>query len=77
MFDDLQGKVVPDEYDELSYCQYDSDASTIYGISAFVAVLVSQTLIQVVTRCLCFGRGLTVGPSKACAVCFFVFSWLV
>ena len=32
----MQGKVVPDEYDQRSYCLYDTDASTVYGVSAFL-----------------------------------------
>ena len=28
--------MVPDEYDERSYCLYDTDASTVYGVSAFL-----------------------------------------
>ena len=49
-----QGKVVPDEYDERSYCLYDTDASTVYGVCAFFVLLLAQLLVTGVTRCLCF-----------------------
>ncbi|XP_008809158.1 uncharacterized protein LOC103720955 [Phoenix dactylifera] len=70
------GRVVPDEYDERTYCQYDSDASTAYGMGAFGMLLVSQAVVSAVTRCLFFGRGLTAGGPRACAVASFALSWL-
>ncbi|XP_058088032.1 uncharacterized protein LOC131235000 [Magnolia sinica] len=70
------GNVVPDEYDEATYCVYDSDASTLYGLAAFFLLLISHALLNGVTRCLCFGRGLTPGGSRASAVCFFIVSWV-
>ncbi|OVA04950.1 Protein of unknown function DUF1218 [Macleaya cordata] len=70
------GVVVPDEYDERTYCVYSTDASTTYGLSAFALLLVSQALLNGVTRCLCFGRGLMSGSSKTFAVFFFVVSWV-
>ncbi|XP_008782312.1 uncharacterized protein LOC103701871 [Phoenix dactylifera] len=69
------GRVVPDEYDERTYCQYDSDASTAYGLGAFGMLLLSQAVVSGVTRCLCFGRGLTPGRTRACAVASFVLFW--
>ncbi|KAK6931539.1 DESIGUAL/Modifying wall lignin-1/2 [Dillenia turbinata] len=69
-------KVVPDEYDERTYCVYTTDASTVYGLSALGLLLISQTVLNGVTRCLCFGRGLMRGTTSAtCAVFFFIFSW--
>ncbi|XXG45369.1 hypothetical protein AAC387_Pa02g0470 [Persea americana] len=70
------GKVVPDEYDDRSYCVYDTDASTMYGLSAFILVLLSQAVVTGVAKCLCCGRGLTPGASRTCALFFFVLSWL-
>ncbi|KAK6921704.1 Myc-type, basic helix-loop-helix (bHLH) domain, partial [Dillenia turbinata] len=70
-------KVVSDEYDERTYCVYTTDASTVYGLSAFGLLLISQTVLYGVTRCLCFGRGLMSGTTSAtCAVFFFIFSCL-
>ncbi|XP_047311360.1 uncharacterized protein LOC124914795 [Impatiens glandulifera] len=69
-------KVVPDEYDEKTYCVYDSDASTLYGLTAFGLLLLSQGIVNGVTKCLCFGKGLSSGKYTICAVFFFVFSWV-
>ncbi|KAL3510715.1 hypothetical protein ACH5RR_030116 [Cinchona calisaya] len=70
-------KVVPDEYDERTYCVYDTDASTAYGLSAFGLLLISQTVLNAVTKCFCFGKGMMVGRSTTtCAVFFFIFSWV-
>ncbi|CAL5007178.1 unnamed protein product [Urochloa decumbens] len=66
------GKVVPDEYDDRSYCLYDSDASTVYGASAFFVLLLQQTIVTAATRCLCLGPALS---SRGCAVAAFVLSW--
>uniref|UniRef100_K3YKD4 Fiber protein Fb34 n=1 Tax=Setaria italica TaxID=4555 RepID=K3YKD4_SETIT len=68
------GKVVPDEYDDRSYCLYDSDASTVYGVSAFFVLLLQQAIVTAATRCLCFGPALS---SRCCAVAAFVLSWCV
>ncbi|MCL7044190.1 hypothetical protein MKW94_005231 [Papaver nudicaule] len=71
------GKLVPDEYDETKFCVYTTDASTVYGLTAFGLLLLSQGIVNGVTKCLCFGRGLTNGTSsKTFSVIFFVISWL-
>lgn len=71
-----KAKVVPDKYDERTYCLYDSDASTAYGLSAFGLLLISQTVVNGVTKCFCFGKGLTTGSSlTAWTVFFYIFSW--
>ncbi|KAJ6718814.1 AEROBIC COPROPORPHYRINOGEN-III OXIDASE (DUF1218) [Salix purpurea] len=70
-------RVAPDQYDERTYCVYDSDASTVYGLAAFGLILMSQVIVNGVTRCLCFGKGLVTGScSTTCAIIFFIFSWL-
>ncbi|CAN6675569.1 unnamed protein product [Malus baccata var. baccata] len=68
-------KIVPDEYDERTYCVYGTDASTVYGLAACGLLLVSQAVINGVTRCLCCGKGLVTGSSTTWTVFFFVFSW--
>lgn len=73
----VKAKVVPDMYDEKSYCVYESDASTLYGLTAFGLLLISQALLNAVTRCLCFGKGLVSGRSTTWAVFFFIVSWSV
>ncbi|XP_059655478.1 uncharacterized protein LOC132302588 [Cornus florida] len=69
-------KVVPDKYDERTYCVYGSDASTAYGLTAFGLLLISQTLVNGVTKCLCFGKGLMGRTYTTCAIFFFIFSWV-
>ncbi|KAI3817218.1 hypothetical protein L1987_11007 [Smallanthus sonchifolius] len=69
-------KVTPDQYDDYNYCVYASDASTAYGLSAFGLLLVSQTVVNGVTKCLCFGKGLVRGLSRTMAVFFFILSWV-
>ncbi|XP_057975082.1 uncharacterized protein LOC131162515 [Malania oleifera] len=69
-------KVQSDEYDERTYCVYDTDSSTVYGLAAFGLLLLSQTAVNSVTRCLCFGRGLTGGSATTWAIFFFIFSWV-
>ncbi|KAI3920740.1 hypothetical protein MKW98_005566 [Papaver atlanticum] len=71
------GKVIPDQYDETTFCVYTTDASTVYGLTAFGLLLLSQGIVNGVTRCLCFGRGLMDGTaSKTFSVIFFVISWV-
>jgi hypothetical protein len=70
----MQGKVVPDEYDDRSYYLYDIDASTVYGVGAVLMLLLQQVVVTSVTRCLCFGPALA---SRGCAVTAFVLSWCV
>ncbi|XP_022992987.1 uncharacterized protein LOC111489148 [Cucurbita maxima] len=67
--------VQPDEYDETTHCVYDSDASTVYGLVAFGLLLISHTVLMVVTRCLCCGKGLKSGGSTVCAIILFIVSW--
>ncbi|XP_057530464.1 uncharacterized protein LOC130808920 [Amaranthus tricolor] len=69
-------QVVPDQYDERTYCKYDSDASTLYGLAAFGLLLISHLLINGVTKCFCFGKGLVNGGSTTWAIFFFIFSWV-
>ncbi|KAL2485095.1 Protein of unknown function (DUF1218) [Abeliophyllum distichum] len=68
--------VVPDKYDEKTYCLYGTDASTVYGLTAFGLLFISQAVVNGVTKCLCFGRGMMGGSSTTCAVFFFIFSWV-
>ncbi|KFK41233.1 hypothetical protein AALP_AA2G103100 [Arabis alpina] len=69
--------VVPDLYDEKTFCMYGTTASTVYGMSAFGLLLVSQTVVNGVTKCLCFGKGLVTGTSYTVwSIVFFVISWV-
>ncbi|KAG1330670.1 putative Non-specific lipid-transfer protein 2 [Cocos nucifera] len=71
------GRVVPDEYDERTYCQYDSDASTAYGLGAVGMLLVTQAVVSGVTRCLCFGRGLTPGNPGPLVDCSSIWGYVL
>lgn len=70
------GVVVPDKYDERTYCVYNSDIATWYGVGAFLFLLVSQGLVMAFTRCLCCGSVLKPGGSRAWAIILFFVSWL-
>lgn len=70
------GRVVPDKYDELSYCVYDSDMATGYGAAAAVLLLGSHLLLHSLSRCLCCGAPLSPGASRASAIIFFFLSWI-
>lgn len=75
------GRVVPDMYDEYTYCSYNSDASTAYGLAAFGLLLLSQTLLSTVTKCFCFrsrhpAAAANPGGGRSSAICCVVFFWL-
>nr|GMD92456.1 uncharacterized protein LOC109150658 [Ipomoea batatas] len=65
-----------DSDDEYSYCVYDSDIATGFGVGAFLFLMASQILIMVASRCFCCGRALSPGGSRACAVLLFIICWL-
>lgn len=71
----FQAKVVPDEYDDRTFCVYTTDASTVYGLAAFGLLLLSQAVLNGITRCFCCGKGLVSGCSTTTAVIFFILSW--
>ncbi|KAK2405262.1 fiber [Trifolium repens] len=71
-----EATVQPDEYDDRTFCVYTTDASTVYGLAAFSLLLLSQTVLNAVTRCLCCGKGLVTGCSTTCAAILFTLSWL-
>ncbi|KAF2311088.1 hypothetical protein GH714_019429 [Hevea brasiliensis] len=52
-----------------TYCVYNSDVATGYGVGAFLFLLSSESLLMGVTKCMCFGRPLAqaeieLGPSS-------------
>lgn len=70
--------MVPDEYDERSFCSYDSDASTTYGLSAFALLLLSQLLVMASTRCLCCEKTVAATDRlKSSTIVSFFFCWYV
>ncbi|KAH9311846.1 hypothetical protein KI387_026881, partial [Taxus chinensis] len=44
------GRQVPDKYDDTTYCVYDSDVASGYGVGALLFLLTSQALVMGVTR---------------------------
>ncbi|KAJ3688959.1 hypothetical protein LUZ61_018123 [Rhynchospora tenuis] len=69
-------KVVSDSEKNYTYCQYDSDISTGYGVGAFFLLLASQMIVTVASRCFCCGPAMKPGGSRACALILFLFCWL-
>uniref|UniRef100_A0A0C9S1G0 TSA: Wollemia nobilis Ref_Wollemi_Transcript_25454_1251 transcribed RNA sequence n=1 Tax=Wollemia nobilis TaxID=56998 RepID=A0A0C9S1G0_9CONI len=69
-------QVVPDSNSEYTYCLYDSDIATGYGVGAFLFLLLSQLLIMGFTRCLCCGKSLRPGGSRAWAIVLFIATWV-
>ncbi|GMY18360.1 hypothetical protein FCV25MIE_13599 [Fagus crenata] len=59
-----------------SYCVYNSDVATGYGVGSFLFLLSSESLLMGVTRCMCFGRPLTPGGNRAWSIIYFVSSWV-
>ncbi|CBI29530.3 uncharacterized protein LOC100263752 [Vitis vinifera] len=59
-----------------NYCHYDSDIATGLGVGALLFLLGSQLLIMVASRCLCCGRALKPGRSRACAITLFITCWV-
>ncbi|XP_058088846.1 uncharacterized protein LOC131235610 isoform X2 [Magnolia sinica] len=65
-----------DESNNSSYCVYDSDIATGYGVGSFLFLLSSESLMMGVTKCMCFGRPLAPGGNRAWAIIYFASSWL-
>ncbi|XP_072985824.1 uncharacterized protein [Typha latifolia] len=59
-----------------TYCVYDSDVATGYGVGAFLFSLSSQSLLMAVTKCMCFGKPLAPGGNRAWSIIYFASSWL-
>nr|GLL47071.1 uncharacterized protein LOC109150399 [Ipomoea trifida] len=60
-----------------SYCVYDSDIATGFGVAAFLFLMATQFLIMLASRCcFCCGRALIPGPSRTCALLLFIICWV-
>lgn len=71
------GEVVHDPYNaNITYCVYDSDVATGYGVGSFLFLFSSQALLMGVTKCMCFGRPLAPGSNRAWSIIYFASSWL-
>ncbi|KAM3212029.1 hypothetical protein ACQJBY_065244 [Aegilops geniculata] len=71
----VHGSIVTD-INNSTYCTYDSDISTGYGVGAFLFLLSGQSLLMGVTKCMCFGQPLAPGGSRAWSIIYFVSSWI-
>lgn len=69
-----QGTIVTDTFNA-SYCVYDSDVATGYGVGSFLFLLSSQSLLMGVTKCMCFGKPLAPGGNRAWSIIYFASSW--
>ncbi|KAI4381444.1 hypothetical protein MLD38_007514 [Melastoma candidum] len=69
------GRIVVDDRANASYCVYNSDVATGYGVGGFLFLLSSESLLMGVTRCMCFGRPLAPGESRAWTIIYFTSSW--
>ncbi|WCJ24517.1 hypothetical protein M5689_006470 [Euphorbia peplus] len=58
-----------------TYCVYNSDVATGYGVGAFLFLLSSESLLMSVTKCMCFGRPLAPGGNRAWSIIYFISSW--
>ncbi|XP_050226063.1 uncharacterized protein LOC126675462 [Mercurialis annua] len=60
----------------VTYCVYNSDVATGYGVGGFLFLLSGESLLMGVTRCMCFGRALAPGGDRAWSIIYFIASWL-
>ncbi|XP_028768253.1 uncharacterized protein LOC114737874 [Neltuma alba] len=70
------GTMFRDERTNETYCIYNSDVATGYGVGAFLFLLSGESLLMGVTKCMCFGRPLTPGGNRAWSIIYFMLSWV-
>ncbi|KAA0047441.1 uncharacterized protein E5676_scaffold507G00110 [Cucumis melo var. makuwa] len=68
------GTLFEDKQRNATYCVYESDVATGYGVGAFLFLLSGQSLLMGVTKCMCFGRPLTPGGNRAWTIIYFLSS---
>ncbi|KAM7274734.1 hypothetical protein ACFE04_016600 [Oxalis oulophora] len=74
---DSSGRVIIDPANHnVTYCVYNSDVATGYGVGSFLFLLSSQSLLMGVTKCMCFGTALTPGSDRAWSIIYFASSWI-
>ncbi|XP_022938517.1 uncharacterized protein LOC111444728 isoform X1 [Cucurbita moschata] len=69
------GTLFEDKQRNATYCVYESDVATGYGVGAFLFLLSGESLLMCVTKCMCFGRPLTPGGNRAWTIIYFLSSW--
>ncbi|CAH1450427.1 unnamed protein product [Lactuca virosa] len=70
------GTIRTDNATNSTYCVYDSDIATGYGVGAFLFLLSGESLLMGVTKCMCFGSPLAPGGNRAWTIIYFTFSLL-
>ncbi|XP_010554233.1 PREDICTED: uncharacterized protein LOC104824030 [Tarenaya hassleriana] len=70
------GRTMTDEITNATYCVYNSDVATGYGVGSFLFLLSSESLLMGVTKCMCFGRPLAPGSNRAWSIIYFMSSWV-
>jgi hypothetical protein len=68
--------VLPDEEKNYSYCVYDSDIATGFGVGALLFLLLSQVVVMAASKCFCCGSAMRPGGSRSCALLFLFLCWL-
>ncbi|KAL6190311.1 hypothetical protein ACLB2K_036709 [Fragaria x ananassa] len=68
------GEIHKDEQTNQTYCVYNSDVATGYGVGGFLFLLSGESLLMGVTKCMCFGRPLAPGGNRAWSIIYFVSS---
>ncbi|KAK8945839.1 hypothetical protein KSP40_PGU016537 [Platanthera guangdongensis] len=71
-----KANVVPDSQKDYTYCVYDSDIATGFGVGALLLLLASQMLVMGVSKCFCCGPAIRPSGSRSCALILFLFSWV-
>ncbi|KAE9461834.1 hypothetical protein C3L33_06255, partial [Rhododendron williamsianum] len=59
-----------------TYCVYGSDIATGLGVGSLLALMASQIIIMAVSRCMCCGKALRPGSSRAWAIALFITCWV-
>lgn len=59
----------------LLQCQYTSDIATGLAAGALIFLILAQSFIMIVTRCLCCGSGYKPGAARTFGVLMFIISW--
>ncbi|MED6215864.1 hypothetical protein PIB30_002002 [Stylosanthes scabra] len=70
------GSMQRDERTNETYCTYNSDVATGYGVGSFLFLLSGESLLMGVTKCMCFGRPLKPGGNRAWSIIYFMSSWV-
>ncbi|XP_058196752.1 uncharacterized protein LOC131312789 [Rhododendron vialii] len=58
------------------YCAYGSDIATGLGVGSLLTLMASQIIIMAVSRCMCCGKALRPGSSRAWAIALFITCWV-